>query len=80
MLSLGNAEGEMQNALKALLKPCFHTNIKFVVLPQSSSILGRIYFNSIKVNYYLMRKYIAIFTFSLGKPIGVLNKKPSKPA
>lgn len=54
--SLGKAEGEMESTLKALLKPRFHPNIKFAVLLKSYGIWSMIYFNSIKVNYCLMRK------------------------
>lgn len=49
MSSPGNAGGETQGTLRALLKPCFLPNVKFIVLLKSYNILGMIYFHSIKV-------------------------------
>lgn len=61
--SPGNAEREMWSTLKALLKPCFHPNIKFMALPKSYSTLGMTYLNSIKVTYCLMRKSTLQFLY-----------------
>lgn len=63
MLSLGKVEGEMESIFKVLLKLRFYLNIKFVVFLKSYGIWGMIYFNSIKVNYYLMRKIYCNFYF-----------------
>lgn len=48
-VKLGDAGGQMRSPLKALQKPQFHPNIKFMGPLKPYHSMGMIYFNSIKI-------------------------------